>query len=192
MTKATSNNLPLFWFYEQIDYKIKTSNMNFIPQKTIELNIGISQENRQELSGMLNALLADEMLLYIKTKNFHWNVKGVHFTEYHELFDEQATAILPNIDNIAERVRALGFPSAGSMQEYLQITHLKENTQRGVKSMDMISRLLNDYETVIRHLREGADKASEQYHDEGTNDFLIGLMKEHEKTAWMLRSHLEE
>lgn len=166
--------------------------MNFITKKTMELHIDIDKENREALSKMLNALLADEMLLYIKTKNFHWNVKGVHFTEYHELFDEQAAELLPFIDDIAERVRALGFETVGTMQEYLNITHLKENTARGVKALEMIEELLHDYETVIRVLRSNAKDAAEKYNDDGTNDFLIGIMEAHEKTAWMLRSHLEE
>ncbi len=158
----------------------------------MDINIGINAENREALSQMLNALLADEMLLYIKTKNFHWNVTGLHFSEYHEFFDEQAEAILKITDEVAERVRALDFHSAGSMQAYLDLSRLKENTLRGMVALDMIIELLQDHEAVIRAYREAVAVSSEKYGDEGTADLLTGIMEEHEKMAWMLRSYTKQ
>lgn len=153
----------------------------------MEVNIGISPESREEISKILNEILASEVLLLIKTKNFHWNVKGPHFSEYHKFFDEQAEEIENTIDEVAERVRALGFHSLGSMQEYLENTFLDENTNRGVSAADMLKELLENHEAVIRNFREKIPVVS-VHQDEGTADFLTGLMEQHEKMAWMLRS----
>ncbi len=153
------------------------------------INVGLEQEVRRSVAELLNALVADEMLLFIKTKNFHWNVKGPHFREYHAMFDEQAAQIQGIIDDAAERVRALDEHAVGTMNEYQSLTHLQEHQGFGLGGDDMVAVLLSDHEALIRQLRHDIEVCSD-LGDEGNTDFLTGIMEMHEKTAWMLRATL--
>ncbi len=141
---------------------------------------------------MLNLLLADEFVLSTKTRNFHWNVTGETFGQLHRLFNEQYDELNQIIDDVAERVRALGGTSAGSLGEYLKLTRLDETPAQPLAAAHMVESLLADHEAVIEQLREGVAVSLEQYHDAGTSNFLSGLLERHEKTAWMLRAHLSE
>ena len=152
-------------------------------------HIGLDQEVRRSIAELLNALVADEMLLFIKTKNFHWNVTGPHFREYHALFDDQAAQLSGIIDDAAERVRALDEHASGSMKEYLSLSRLEEHQGYGLSGNDMIAVLLGDHENIIRQLRHDIQVCSD-LGDEGNTDFLTGIMELHEKTAWMLRATL--
>ena len=156
----------------------------------MQVNIGIPDSSRQAVAQILNAVLADAYVLYTKTRNFHWNVKGPHFHDLHKLFESQYDTIDEAIDEIAERVRALGEPALGSMQEFLAVTRLSESTG-SLTAPRMIAALLNDHEAVIRQLRKDIDTVGAQHGDTGNQDFLTGVMEEHEKMAWMLRSMLE-
>lgn len=153
------------------------------------IHIGLEQEVRRSVAEMLNALVADEMLLFIKTKNFHWNVTGPHFREYHALFDEQAAQLTGIIDDAAERVRSLDEHSTGTMKEYLSLTRLEEDQGYGMSGESMVMALLHDHEVIIRQLRQDLQKCGE-LGDEGNMDFLTALMEMHEKMAWMLRATL--
>ncbi len=139
---------------------------------------------------MLGRLLADEHVLYVKTRNFHWNVTGLDFGALHELFEKQYDALADSIDEIAERIRMLGGVAPGSMKEFLKLARLDEQPGGKLEAGKMIAALLSDHETVIRALREAIEVA-DSAGDAGTNDFLTGLLEDHEKTAWMLRAHLE-
>ncbi len=154
--------------------------------------IGIESKNRQAVSNILNRVLANEYVLLVKTKNFHWNVAGTHFSELHKFFDEQYGQIAGFVDDVAERSRSLGEKTAGSLTEFLKLTSLKEHPGKHRESLSMVENLLNDHETIIRELRVDQEACSNKYKDAGTCDFLTGLMEEHEKMAWMLRSYLEE
>ena len=145
-------------------------------------HIGIPVENREKIGQILNTLLADEMILYVKTKNFHWNVTGMHFHSLHEFFDQQAAILLPLVDDVAERARALEIPAAGSLKEYTVLSRLKESQGRTVPEMTMLSELLSNHETIIRALRVDLERCSE-LGDEGTADFLTGIMEIHEKSS---------
>lgn len=153
------------------------------------INVGLEQEVRRSVAELLNALVADEMLLFIKTKNFHWNVKGPHFREYHAMFDEQAAQIQGIIDDAAERVRALDEHAVGTINEYQSLTHLQEHQGFGLGGDDMVAVLLSDHEALILQLRHDIEVCSD-LGDEGNTDFLTGIMEMHEKTAWMLRATL--
>ena len=153
--------------------------------------IGIHEKYQQKVSEILNILLADQQVLALKTQNFHWNVKGIHFQQLHELFGAQYQALILQIDELAERIRLLGHYANASFSEYLRDTRLQESKQQQRSAKEMLSVLLTDYETVIRAVRQDLKQVQETG-DEGTTDFLIGLIQEHEKTAWFLRSHLEE
>ena len=155
------------------------------------VDIGIESENRKGVVGILNTLLADEYILYTKTRNYHWNVVGKDFKERHEFFQEQYEKLDEMIDEIAERTRQLGGLTVATLNEFLQIAQLKENPGEYPSDLKMISNLLKDHESTIKYLRKSAEQCEEEYNDMGTNDFLIGLMEIHEKMAWMLRAHLD-
>jgi starvation-inducible DNA-binding protein len=151
------------------------------------VNIGLTAEQREGAAGILNGLLADEHVIYIKSRNFHWNVTGPEFHDLHEVFEEQYEQIAETIDEIAERVRALGETPLGSMAEFLAATRLKEAT--GARTAgEMIAELTADHEALIRRMREDLETIGEKFHDAGNQDAITGWMKQHEKMAWMLRS----
>lgn len=155
----------------------------------MKTNLGISLENTTAIAAQLNVLLANQHVLYVKTRNFHWNVTGPNFSSLHLLFEAQYTATALNIDLIAERIRTIGFPAVGSMKEFLALTTLKESEGK-VKADDMVKNLLADHETIATGLRALIEVAAE-CKDDATVDLLTTLMEQHEKTAWMLRSTLD-
>jgi starvation-inducible DNA-binding protein len=153
-------------------------------------DIGIAEEQRKAVVRILNTVLADEFLLYVKSRRFHWNVEGPDFSELHELFQKHYEQLGEVIDDVAERARALDGIAAGSFEEYLELTRLKEETAHRYDARGMIAALLADHEAVIRNLRRDLQTCSNEHGDEGTMDFLTGLMQAHEKMAWMLRVYL--
>jgi len=152
--------------------------------------IGIADDHRAATVGILNDLLADEFVLYTKSRNYHWNVVGPQFSELHKLFETQYEQLDEFIDQVAERARALDGRAYGTLAEFSQHSRLKERPGEAPAARDMIADLLADHETMIRQLRQDAETVMNKHGDSGTNDFLIGLMEDHEKTAWMLRAHL--
>ncbi|GJM34523.1 MAG: DNA starvation/stationary phase protection protein [Saprospiraceae bacterium] len=161
-----------------------------LTQTGVSVDIGIEETNRKAVADSLTQLLADEHVLTIKTRNYHWNVTGMQFQQIHELFGEQYATLAEANDDIAERIRTLGFFSAGSMQEFLKNCRLSESDHVNGDAQKMINNLLRDHEAIIQFLRHDLDEAMEVYKDAGTSDFLTGLMEVHEKMAWMLRSHI--
>ena len=157
-------------------------------QKPMELNIGINAEDRQQISAGLAKLLADSYSLYLKTHNYHWNVEGPMFNTLHLMFEEHYTELAPAVDEIAERIRALGVKAPGSYSAFGKLTSIEEAT--GDESAEeMIRQLVIGQETVARTAR-GAFPAAENAGDEPTADLLTQRMQIHEKNAWMLRSML--
>ncbi|MDM9379917.1 Dps family protein [Chlorogloeopsis sp. ULAP01] len=155
------------------------------------LNIGLSEEQRNGVINLLNKDLSDAYLLVVKTKKYHWDVVGPQFRSLHEIWEEQYQQLTENIDAIAERVRALGGYPIGTMEGFLKNGTIKEHGGDVPTATGMVARLVDDHEQVIRNLREHIDQCSEEFHDEGTADFLTGLMEGHEEMAWMLRSFIE-
>ncbi len=153
-------------------------------------NIGIADADRKSVVKILNALLADEYVLYTKTRNFHWNVTGIHFHDLHKFFESQYEALEEIIDQIAERATTLGEKAAGTLKEFIALARLKEAPGKYPADKEMIRTLLKDHETVIQQLRKDLEACDEKHGDMGTSDFLTGLMEEHEKMAWMLRALL--
>lgn len=150
--------------------------------------LGIATESRERVSDMLMKLLADEYVLYTKTRNYHWNVVGPHFYTLHAFLEKQYKQLSDDIDAVAERIRTLDYRAIGTLCEALEHTRLKEHPGQYPAAPQMIKNLLADHETVIRHLRTDIEACEEQHHDLGTHDFLVQLMSQHEKTAWMLRA----
>ena len=150
--------------------------------------IGIEESDRQEIANGLSKLLADTYTLYLKTHNFHWNVTGPMFQTLHLMFEAQYTELAMAVDQIAERIRALGFPAPGTYQAFSQLSSI--NLEEGVPSADeMIRRLVEGQEAVVRTARS-IFPVVDRVHDEPTADLLTQRMQVHEKTAWMLRSLL--
>ncbi len=156
----------------------------------MKANIGISEKDRGQVVKILNGILADENVLNIKTRNYHWNVVGPRFNDLHKFFEAQYDAINAMIDEIAERARALDGISMGTMTEFIKTARLKERPGQIPDADGMIKNLLLDHESIISQLREDQEAVGDKYDDAGTCDFLTGLMEQHEKMAWMLRSFL--
>ncbi|MFZ5805587.1 MAG: Dps family protein [Verrucomicrobiota bacterium] len=157
----------------------------------MKTNIGLTEAGAKGSAAILNHALADAHVLYMKLRQYHWNVTGPNFSELHKLFETQYDQIEEAIDAVAERIRSLGKFPLGTLKEMLQEAKLKESTADNLDASKMIRNLLEDHEHIIRELREGLKACDEQYGDMGTSDFLTGLMEEHEKMAWMLRAYLE-
>ncbi len=156
----------------------------------MQVNIGIEEDTRAEIAAGLSRLLADTYTLYLKTHYFHWNVTGPMFQTLHLMFETQYTELALAVDLIAERIRALGFPAPGSYTEYAKLSSIPETTSVP-KATEMIKLLVEGQEAVCRTARsiyEAAEKAS----DEPTADLLTQRLQLHEKTAWMLRSLLDQ
>ena len=153
-------------------------------------NIGISDKNLKAITTMLSVILADSVLLYTKTRKFHWNVKGQSFMELHKLFENQYNQLEEAIDEIAERINKLGSPTIGTMKEFLDIGNIKESPGKYPDQGAMLTELLKDHETIIKALRKNIDDCEKNMGDAGTTDFMTNLMKEHETIAWTLRRYM--
>jgi starvation-inducible DNA-binding protein len=156
----------------------------------MDINIGIPTEQRQEIANGLSRLLADSYTTYLKTHNFHWNVTGPMFATLHTLFETQYTELATAVDEIAERIRALGMPAPGSYKAFAELSVVEEETGNP-DATEMIRQLVTAQEAVARTAREVMPIA-EAASDEPTADLLTQRMQIHEKNAWMLRSLLED
>ena len=152
--------------------------------------IGIPEEVSRESVRALTQLLADQHVLYHKLRNYHWNVRGMHFSELHDLFENHYGRIEKGIDETAERIRQLGYPAPGTMTEYLQLTNLSEYPGDYPNASVMLGNILEDHEGLVRTMRREIAPGNGRELDAGTVDFLTGLIREHEKMAWMLRATL--
>lgn len=155
----------------------------------MKIEIGIPDEDRQIIAEGLKKVLADSYTLYLKTHNYHWNVTGPMFQTLHVMFEEHYNALFLAVDEIAERIRALGHFAPGSYHAYSKLTSIKEETDVP-KATQMVENLVHGHETVARTAR-AVFPAAEKGSDEATLDLLTQRIQFHEKTAWMLRSLLE-
>jgi len=155
----------------------------------MKVNIGISEPNRQAVALELNKLLADEHVLYNKTRNYHWSIEGPSFMEFHKLYEQQYTDLAEVIDEIAERIRTIGHFAEGRLKELVQLASLDE-PEAPTDQASQIRNLEGDHEILIQRLRRLIPVFDDEYKDIGSSDFLTGLLKQHEKMAWMLRSYL--
>ena len=158
----------------------------------MKLNIGLSDQHRKGVIDILNTLLADEYVLYTKTRNYHWHVIGPQFHDHHKFFESQYEELDDIVDAVAERVRTVGGQAVATLEEFAKLTRLKEHPGEYFQIGGMIGNLLTDQEMVIHQLRSDVDICADKYHDMGTSDLLTGLMEQHEKMAWMLRAMLED
>jgi starvation-inducible DNA-binding protein len=155
------------------------------------IDIGIGEKDRKAIADGLSRLLADTYTLYLTTHNFHWNVTGPMFNTLHTMFMAQYTELWNAVDPIAERIRALGHPAPGSYAQYGKLSSIKDAPAEPPKALDMVRILVEGHEAVARTARAVfplVDKAN----DQPSADLLTQRLDVHEKTAWMLRSLLEE
>lgn len=155
----------------------------------MKVNIGITEKNRQAVAVELNKLLADEHVLYNKTRNYHWSIEGPSFMEFHKLYEQQYNDLAEVIDEIAERIRTIGHFAEGRLKEIVKLASLDEPAAP-TNQTEQIANLEADHETIIVRLRKLIKDFDEKYKDIGSSDFVTGLLKQHEKMAWMLRSYL--
>jgi len=153
--------------------------------------IGINAENRQAVANELIRLLADEFILYTKTRNAHWNVEGVDFHSMHLFFESQYEQLDEIMDGVAERIRQLGHFAPATVKSFLELTHLTEKVADKNDSLTFIKELLEDHESIIEFIRGNVEPFASKYHDYGSSDYITGLLEAHEKLAWMLRAHLK-
>jgi starvation-inducible DNA-binding protein len=158
--------------------------------KGLPIDIGIPEDSRKEIAEGLSRLLADTYSLYLKTHNFHWNVTGPMFQTLHLMFETQYNELALAVDLIAERIRALGVPAPGTYTDFAKLSSIPE-TPGVPKAKEMIRLLVEGQESVARTARSIFPLA-EKVNDEPTADLLTQRLQVHEKTAWMLRSLLEE
>jgi starvation-inducible DNA-binding protein len=151
-------------------------------------NTALSAEDRERLADGLARVLADTYTLYLKTHNYHWNVEGPNFKALHDLFEEQYSDLAAAVDEIAERIRALGHYAPGSYTDFARIAAVQEDTGRP-DATTMLRRLADDQDTVANTCRQVLQTAG-QADDPATDDLLTGRVQTHEKNAWMLRAHL--
>ena len=156
---------------------------------SVEINIGLTEAERKGVSDAFTILLADTFTLYLKTHNYHWNVTGPHFSSLHAMFEQQYQELWLASDELAERIRSLGFPSPGSYAQFGALSNLAEAD--GVpNAMEMVARLAADNEIVAREAGK-AVQVADAVGDNASADMATQRQQVHEKAAWMLRSMLE-
>lgn len=158
---------------------------------TTQTTIGIKKSNREAVAEMLKQLLADEYVLYTKYRNAHWNVEGIDFHSKHVFFEEEYGKLETTVDEVAERIRMLGVYAPGTMEQFLELSALKENGPEQNDSASFMEVLLEDHQTVIKYIRKNISDNAEAHNDEGTADFITAIMQMHEQMAWMLRSSVK-
>lgn len=151
-------------------------------------NTGIKKEDQEISTKILNSLLADEFVLLTQTLNYHWNLIGPEFNDYHKLFDEQYKQIFEMIDEIAERTRSVGGLALGSMEAFKKHAGLNEDQGAPPAPKVMVKNLLAQHEALIIKLRNWVNDTAVENRDMGSSDFLTSIMAKHEKMAWMLRA----
>lgn len=158
------------------------------PRTSIDQGQNIQPAETQQL---LNAVLADEFVLYVRTLNCHWNVRGMQFHSLHAFFEELYESGAKIVDDLAEKVRSVGGIAMATLEEYLGNTRLKETIGPPGDPRKMIADLADGHETIIKHLREAFHTVEDKFDDPSTSNFLADLLEKHEKMMWMLRTHLD-
>ncbi|MDX5428354.1 MAG: DNA starvation/stationary phase protection protein [Bacteroidota bacterium] len=168
---------------------LKDVDLNGDTKRQIELNTGLEKEGRKQVSDLLGKALANSYALMVKTQNYHWNIRGLHFKSIHELTEEHYNELFEAIDDLAERIRALGFDAPGSFPEFNNLTNISD-PKPGLSELEMVADLLKSHEYLINNLRDVL-RAAEKIEDEVTVDMMVDRLTVHEKAAWMLRSMIE-
>lgn len=152
---------------------------------------GISDVQAKSISSALNVLLANEYALFTKALNYHWNITGPRFKSLHNFLEEQYKSLLTTMDDIAERVRIVGEYPISTVERFNEVISLEEKNGKFLSSNEMIKDLLDTNIKIQHFIKETLDEKSMFENDYGTEDFLVGLIRQHEKTTWMLKSYLD-
>lgn len=166
--------------------KATTSTKEGVDEK---IDTGIPRENLKKIVNLLNDNLADEYVLLTKTKKYHWNIVDPRFNDLHKFFDEQYELLSEAVDEIAERVRAMGGMTKATLKEFIGSSQIEEEPGITPSGDGMLRNLLTAHESVIKSIRKNIEEC-QHLEDEGTANFLTDKMEQHEKMAWMLRSFL--
>lgn len=159
--------------------------------KNIQVNDGLTADQQTGVVELLKYVLADQHILYMRMRNYHWNITGPQFQQLHELIEEQYEQIGASIDESAERIRQYGAFAPGTLQEMIDLSRLSEEPGVVPTAREMVANLVADHEAVIRQLREDTEAAGEKFGDVAVEDYFTGLIQNHQKMAWLLRAHLE-
>ncbi len=154
----------------------------------VKANIGLEDKEMNLCIWILKNILATEVVMEMKVRNYHWNIKGSQFNDLHNFFEEMYGTSAETIDEVAERIRMLGQEVQGNYATFLKNSLVSEETETWVSRADMIQRLLTDKENIITDMRKNILEIEDNTNDMGTSDFLTALIQTHEKNAWMLRS----
>lgn len=147
-------------------------------------------QNKSSVSNLLKEILADQFLLYTKSRNYHWNVVGANFYGLHKAFEDIYEGLAEDIDNIAERIRALGSNAPGTLKEFQKLSSIKETENNYPSSTEMVKEIINDLEYISSKLNSSAKKIQDENSDEVTAGMLYSLLEKYDKTLWMLKSTL--
>ena len=153
-------------------------------------NIGIPQKELKKSISLLTVLLSNEMMLYVKTRKFHWNISGNSFMEMHKLFEGQYVALATIVDEVAERISKLGEKAIGTMNEFIENATIKESPNAYPNQKEMLTELLANQEHLISEIRASLPIYEDETNDAGTTDFVTGIMQKHETMAWIIRRYL--
>ncbi len=159
--------------------------------KLIKPNMGLSDEARQGVAEMLSRTLANQHMLYMKLRKYHWNVTGPEFRSLHKIFEDMYEELSENIDETAEKIRAYGEYAPGTFVEFMEMADISEEPGENPHARQMVADLVADQETMIRTLYEQINEADDTWEDDASEDFLTGMLHMHQEQAWMLRSFLE-
>jgi len=159
--------------------------------KHIKVNDGLTSEQQKGVIDLLKSALADQHVLYMKMRNYHWNITGPQFQPLHALIEKQYDQLAEAIDDTAERIRQYGAFAPGTLKEMLELARLSEEPGVVPNARQMVANLVADHEAVIRQLREDTKTAGDTYGDISVEDYFTGLTQDHQKMAWLLRAHLE-
>lgn len=153
----------------------------------------ISNEAKVKIAEMLKPILADQFILYTKARNYHWNITGNMFLEFHKKFEELYDELATDIDETAERIRTYGLNAPGTMSEFLKLSTLKEEAEGNYPDQfEMIKKIADDYDFLSSRVREIGYEIQSKFNDEVTAGKLFSLAERYEKHVWLLKSTLEE
>jgi starvation-inducible DNA-binding protein len=150
------------------------------------------KEDKIEISELMKEVLADQFVLYAKARNYHWNVTGPYFFSLHDVFEKIYDELAEDIDSVAERIRALGSKSPGTLKEFLSLSTLHEEPGKYPDHVSMVQNIVNDFETITEKINSAASKMQNEYKDEVSASMFYGLAEKYQKTVWVLESFLEK
>ena len=141
-----------------------------------------------QTADLLKSVLADQFLLYSKSRNYHWNVTGPNFYGLHAVFEKIYNELAEDVDSIAERIRAIGFKTPGTLKEFLELTSINEEPGEYPAQSAMVQNIINDFETLIEKMKSGSNKIQNDFKDDVTAGMFYSLIEKYQKTVWMLKA----